>query len=61
MTAAPKKWFTATRDAPVAGRWRKKGATFQLTEREASAERIWGVIEEVTSKRTRRRKARADD
>lgn len=56
MTSAPKKQYRVTKDAPVAGRWRKAGAMIELTDREAAAERVWGVIEEVTSKRSRRAK-----
>ena len=56
MTAAPKRQYRVTKDAPVAGRWRKKGAMIELTDREAEAERVWGVIEAVVSKRARRAK-----
>jgi len=61
MTSAPKKQYRVKHAAPVAGRWRKKGAMIELSEREAEAERVWGVIEEVVSKRARRAKRSKPD
>lgn len=51
--------YRAKRRAPIAGTWREAGETFPLTQREADAETIWGVIEKVVDRPVPAKKGKA--